>query len=380
MKPRNSCLPWMLLLVMLVLLGLMAVVVFVPLAARQSFGEPSPSLNAWQRINYGFELVSNAGDLTQPRDPAGAKQLFVIQPGESVVSISDRLEQAGLIRSASTFRAYLLWTGLDTVIQTGTYRLSPAQTGFDIAQMLKSTTLTEVTFTVLPGWRMEEIAATLPTSGLEFTPEAFLAAAAAPAISLDPSAGSGQTLIPAGASAEGFLHPDTYILPRTTTANQLVSILIQGFSSHLPAETLAAYASHGLTVYQAVTLASIVQREAMVEDEMPLIASVFYNRLAIGMKLETDPTVQYALGYNAAQGTWWTNPLSGNDLRFNSPYNTYLYPGLPPGPISNPGQAALRAVANPAQTNYYFFQAKCDGSGRHNFAETFEQHQQNYCP
>jgi len=361
----------MLLLVMLIALGLVAVAVFFPLAARQSFGEPSPFLNAWQRFSYGYELVWKSGDLTQPRDPAGAEQLFVIRPGESVVSISNRLEQTGLIRRASTFRAYLLWTGLDTVIQSGTYRLSPAQTGRDIAQTLKSTTLTEVTFTVLPGWRMEEIAAALPTSGLEFTPEAFLAAAAAPAISLD--------LIPAGVSAEGFLYPDTYILPRTTTADRLVSILFQGFTSHLPAETLAAYAGHGLTVYQAVTLASIIQREAMVEDEMPLIASVFYNRLAIGMKLQTDPTVQYALGYNAAQGTWWT-PLRMDDLQFDSPYNTYLYPGLSPGPISNPGLAALAAVANPAQTTYYFFQARCDGSGLHNFAETFEQHQQNYCP
>jgi UPF0755 protein len=357
---------------MLAALGLVAVVVFVPLAARQSFGEPSPALNVWQRFSYGYELIWNAGDLTQPRDPAGAQQLFIIQPGESVVSISDRLEGAGLIRSASAFRTYLLWTGLDTVIQTGTYRLSPAQTGFDIAQMLKSTTLTEVTFAVLPGWRMEEIAAALPTSGLEFTAEAFLAAAGSPAISPD--------LIPADASAEGFLFPDTYILPRTTTADQLVSILIESFNTHLPVDALAAYASRGLTLYQAVTMASIVQREAVVEEEMPLIASVFFNRLANGMKLQTDPTVQYALGYNAAQATWWTNPLSLDDLKFDSPYNTYLVTGLPPGPISNPGLAALEAVAYPAESNYYYFQAKCDGSGLHNFAETFDQHQQNYCP
>jgi len=372
MKHRNSCLLWMLLLIMLVALSLVAVAVFVPQAARQSFGEPSPALNAWQRFRYGYELVLNAGNLTQPRDPSGAEQLFLIQPGESVVSISIRLEQTGLIRSASTFRTYLLWTGLDTVIQSGTYRLNPGQTGFDIAQILKSNSLTEVTFTLLPGWRMEEIAATLPTSGLEFTQEAFLATANAPAISQD--------LIPAGASAEGFLYPGTYSLPRTTTTDQLVSILLQSFRSHLPTEILAAYTNHGLTLYQAVTLASVIQREAMVEDEMATIASVFYNRLAIGMKLQTDPTVQYALGYNAVQGTWWTNPLSVDDLHFDSPYNTYLYPGLPPGPISNPGLAALEAVANPAQTTYYFFQARCDGSGLHNFAETFEQHQQNNCP
>jgi len=372
MKPRNSCLPWMLLLVMLISLAVVAAVVFVPLAARQSFGEPSASLTAWQRVSYGYELVWNAGDLTQPRDPAGTGQLFIIQPGESVVSISNRLEQAGLIRSASTFRAYLLWTGMDTIIQSGTYRLSPAQTGRDIAQMLKSTTQTEVSFTVLPGWRMEEIAASLPTSGLEFPPEAFLAAAAAPVISLD--------LIPDGDSAEGFLYPDTYILPRATTANQLVSILLAGFSSQIPAEILAAYANRGLTIYQGVTLASIIQREAVVEDEMPLIASVFYNRLAIDMRLQTDPTVQYALGYNAAQGTWWTNPLSADNFQFDSPYNTYLHPGLPPGPISNPGLAALSAAAYPAESPYYYFQALCDGSGLHNFTETYEQHQQNYCP
>ena len=372
MKSRNSCLPWMILLVMLVLLGLVAVAVFVPQAARRSFGEPGPSLNAWQRLTYGYELVWNAGDLTQPRDSAGAEQLFVIQPGESVVSISNRLEQTGLIRSAITFRDYLLWTGLDTVIQTGTYRLSPAQTGFDIAQMLKSTTLTEVTFIVLPGWRIEEVAATLPTSGLAITPDAFLVAATAPAVSPDQ--------IPSGVTSEGFLYPDTYTLPRTTTADQLVTILVQGFFSHLPAETIAAFTRQGLTVYQAVTLASIIQREAVVEDEMPTIASVFYNRLAIGMKLQTDPTVQYSMGYNPAQGTWWTNPLSRNDLQIDSPYNTYLHPGLPPGPISNPGLAALMAVANPAQTAYFYFQARCDSSGFHSFAETFEQHQQNYCP
>jgi UPF0755 protein len=160
----------------------------------------------------------------------------------------------------------------------------------------------------------------------------------------------------------------------------LVSILLQGFTSQLPKEAQAAYTEHGLTLFQAVTLASIIQREAMVEDEMPLIASVFYNRLAIGMKLEADPTVQYALGFNATQGTWWTNPLSGENMQFDSPYNTYLYPGLPPGPISNPGLAALEAVANPAQTTFYYFQARCDDSGLHNFAETFEEHKQNFCP
>jgi UPF0755 protein len=372
MRSRNACIPWMLLLVMLVLLGSVTAIVYIPQAARQAFGVPNPALSGWQRISYGFGLVWNAGDLTQPRDPAGGAQLFVIEPGESVLSISSRLEQNGLIHNASTFRAYLLWTGLDTIIQSGTYRLSPAQTGRDIAQALKSTTLIEVTFSVLPGWRMEEIAASLPTSGLEITPDAFLATANTPGVFPD--------LIPPGAPAEGFLYPDRYILPRTTTVEQLVSSLVVGFRSHIPAEFPAVFAGHGLTLYQGVTLASIIQREAMVEEEMPLIASVFYNRLAVGMKLQTDPTVQYALGYNAAQGTWWTNPLKGDDMQIDSPYNTYRYAGLPPGPISNPSLAALTAAAFPAESPYYYFQAKCDGSGLHNFSESFEQHQQYYCP
>ena len=372
MKRRSSCLPVALLFFMLAVIGLVAVAISVPALAWQSFGAPGPSLNSWQRFSYALDLVWNAGDLTRPRDLAGAEQTFLIQPGESVRSISDRLEQAGLIRNAQTFRTYLLWTGLDTIIQTGTYRLSPSQTGRDIAQMLKSTTLTEVTFTVLPGWRMEEIAASLPTSGLDITPAAFLAAASAPAHPPD--------FLPAGATVEGFLSPGKYTMARTTSAEQLIFLLLQGFSTGLTPELQNGFTSHGLTVFQAVTMASIIQREVVVADEMPMIASDFYNRLGIDMRLQTDPTVQYALGYDAARGTWWTNPLNLDDLKVDSPYNTYLYPGLPPGPISNPGLAALQSVAAPARSNYLYFQARCDKSGLHNFAETLLEHQQNNCP
>jgi UPF0755 protein len=372
MKRSRSCVPIVLLVFMLLVIGLVVVAISVPAMAWQSFGAPGPALNSWQRFSYGLELVWNAGDLTQPRDPAGPDQIFIIQPGESVRSIADRLEQAGLIRNAQTFRTYLLWTGLDTIIQTGTYRLSPAQTGRDIAQMLKSTTLTEVNFSVLPGWRLEEIAASLPTSGLDITPEAFMAAATAPAGAPD--------FIPAGATAEGFLSPGKYTLPRSTSAEQLVFLLLQNFSSKLTPELRSGLTSQGLTVFQAVTLASIIQREAVVTDEMPMIASVFYNRLGINMRLQTDPTIQYALGYDAARNTWWTTPLSLEDLKVDSPYNTYLYQGLPPGPISSPSLAALQAVAAPATSNYFYFQARCDKSGRHNFAVTLAQHQQNNCP
>jgi UPF0755 protein len=372
MKRRSSCLPWFIVFFALISLGLVAGLLYGPSLAWKSFGAPAPSLNNWQRFNYGLTLALKASDMTQPANPAGTEQEFVIQPDESVPSISSRLEEAGLIRNADTFRIYLIWTGLDTIIRSGTYQLSAAESGQEIAQSLRSTTLTEVPFSVFPGWRMEEIAASVPTSGLEFTPEAFLAAASAP---VNPPA-----YLPTGASAEGFLSPGVYTLPRPTSAEQLVYLLLANFSSNLTPELQGGFQEQHLTTYQAVTLASIVQREAIVEAEMPMIASVLFNRLAIGMPLQTDPTVQYALGYDSAKGSWWTTPLSAQDLQFDSPYNTYIHTGLPPGPISNPSVAALEAVAHPAQSKYYYFQARCDGSGLHNFAETLEQHQQNNCP
>ena len=152
------------------------------------------------------------------------------------------------------------------------------------------------------------------------------------------------------------------------------------FNAHLSADLRAGFEQHGLSLEQAVILASIVQREAMVTDEAPMIASVFYNRLAAGMKLDSDPTVQYAVGFNQGQATWWTNPLSFADLEIVSAYNTYQNLGLPPNPISNPGLAALQAVAAPADSPYYYFRARCDGSGTHNFAATFEEQLQNACP
>jgi UPF0755 protein len=121
-----------------------------------------------------------------------------------------------------------------------------------------------------------------------------------------------------------------------------------------------------------------VEREAILDEEMPTIASVFLNRLSSEMKLDSDPTVQYAAGFNHTQNTWWTNPVV--DTEIDSPYNTYLHPGLPPGPIGNPSLEALQAVAFPAQTGYYYFRAACDHSGRHVFAVTYEEHINNGCP
>ncbi len=144
-------------------------------------------------------------------------------------------------------------------------------------------------------------------------------------------------------------------------------------------ELLDGFEAQGLSIYEAVTLASIIEREAVVAEERPRIAGVFLNRLEQGMKLETDPTVQYALGLQA-DGGWWKTDLTSQDLQFDSPFNTYLHPGLPPGPIANPGLSSLEAVAEPIDTDELYFRALCDGSGRHAFARTFEEHLQNACP
>jgi UPF0755 protein len=180
-------------------------------------------------------------------------------------------------------------------------------------------------------------------------------------------------------TSEGLLFPDSYLLPRSTTPLELVQRLTHNLALHLDAELLGALERTKLAAYDGIVLASIVEREAVHEDEQGQIASVFLNRLRLGMKLESDPTVQYALGFDHDQRTWWTNPLSGGDLEIDSPFNTYLYPGLPPSPIANPGMAAIRAVADAPATPYFYFRARCDSSGYHAFAETFDEHLRNGC-
>jgi UPF0755 protein len=178
---------------------------------------------------------------------------------------------------------------------------------------------------------------------------------------------------------EGFLFPDTYHLNGESQPIELVATMLETFDRRVTPELRHGFRAQGLTLHQSVTLASIVEREAVVTDERPLIASVFLNRLAQGIKLDADPTVQYALG-RQPDGSWWKTGLTLDDLLVDSPYNTYVGPGLPPAPIANPGLESLRAVAFPASSPFLFFRAACDGSGRHTFAETFDQHQQNACP
>jgi UPF0755 protein len=377
-KKRVSCMTIFLALVGLIgCLGLLAagwLVIRIPALAAQTFGPASEKLSFSQQIYLSALLLRDQEELMTPADPHGNELTFRVAFGESPVTIAQQLQAAGLVRDGAVFRNYLVYAGLDTTLQAGEYTLSPRMSPYQIAHALQDATPTQVNFNILPGWRAEEIAAALPTSGLNITPQDFLEAIQ------NRSEGINLPDIPAQATLEGFLFPDSYKLARDLTANQLVVIFIKNYEAHLDNNMRQGFERQGLNEYQAVTLASIVQREAIIEDEMPMIASVFLNRLSAGIKLDSDPTVQYAIGYNETQGTWWTNPLSLEDLKINSPYNTYQVQGLPPGPIANPGLNALRAVAYPAQTPYYYFRAACDHSGRHVFSETFAEHSSKTCP
>lgn len=358
--------------ILLIALGLIFVTMGIPSMAAHTYGPPSSRLSATQVIQYSARLLWYDGLLTQPYMGDSPEQTFTVEPGEAVSSIAGRLETAGLINNAAAFRDYLIYTGLDTTLQSGNYKLSPGMSIVDIARKMQDATPADVTFVILPGWRMEEIAASLQTSGLDFTPDDFLTVASAARPGFDFLAGA--------SSSEGFLYPDTYIVPRTVTADQFVDGLLRNFGLHLTMGLREGFSRQNLTVYQAVTLASIVQREAVHQEEAPIIASVYLNRLKISMKLDADPTVQYALGFNPLQGTWWTNPLSAEDMQVDSSFNTYRVDGLPPTPIDNPGPDALQAVASPADTPYFYFSARCDDSGYHEFAQTFQEHLQHLCP
>lgn len=368
-----------------VILILVGVCVFIALAgsillsvqnrATQAFGEPVSGLNRQQRIYLSMQLMLQEIDLIFPAQPLTDPQPFRIELGEATASILQRLEIEGFIPSAAALRTYMVYKGIDTTLQAGDYQISPSMTPIEIAYALQDAVPSSVNFSILAGWRLEEIAQSLPTSGLNITPNEFLIAARSGTYPTSPS-----YFVPASASLEGFLYPDTYQFRRDVPINEFINTILGNFNQKLTSDIQQGYNRQGLTPYEGVILASIVEREAVVPEEMPLIASVFLNRLAIDMKLDSDPTVQYAIGFNQAQKTWWTNPLSLDDLRVDSPYNTYRYPGFPPGPIANPSLDALKAVAFPAQTPYYYFRAACDNSGRHLFAETFREHVGNECP
>lgn len=380
MKKKRSFLANLLVFLILVSICIIAVlsawiVVSLPRQTADLFGPAHPNLGFSEHLYLSARLMLQKQDLIQSGYPSENPIAFEIQLGETTNAITRRLQAEGIIPNARAFRDYLVYSGLDTSVQAGEYLLNPGMNPVEVAHALQDATPQHITFTILAGWRMEEIAEALPTSGLSFAPGSFLAFAQNPRLNHPVT-----QYLPTGASLEGFFAPDQYRFERNITQEQFIAAILDNFLIKISPALLEGFQNQGLDLYQAVTLASIVQRESVSEEEMGTIASVFLNRFSIGMRLETDPTVQYALGYQNAAQTWWKNPLGLEDLEFESPYNTYIYPGLPPGPIANPGIQALTAVAQPEQTPYYFFRASCDGSGRHNFSKTFEEHKANACP
>lgn len=355
-------------------LGLIAGFFMVNATVEDMFGPPSPNLALTQRLFYPLELFINQEKLTQRQSTLIGEKIFEVGQGESVSMVCLRLEQAGLIRDAELMRIYLIYSGLDRHLQSGRFVLDGNMTPLQVAAELMDATPRDAVINILPGWRIEEIAENVAGSGLGIEAELFIETAYNPQpyhFSYLP--------VETAPTLEGFLYPGSYSLPREAELDELFEAILMSFAANLDAHLIDGFTRQGLTIYDAVILASIVEREAIVEDEKPLIASVFLNRLGIGMRLETDPTVQYALGFDEETGSWWKSPLFLTDLTVESPYNTYLINGLPPTPISNPDLSSLRSVAYPAETPYFFFRAACDESGRHNFAITFEEHLENRC-
>ena len=344
----------------------------VPILAQNEFGPPVNYLTATQKWNYSLQVMLAKTDLLSPACSTPRSVAFTVESGDSVNEIVSNLASNGLIRDAAGLRSYLIYKGLDTQILAGDYQLDCTSTAVEIAVTIRNIYQEEVVFVILPGWRAEEIAAALPSSGLQVSPEEFMAVVRNPDNLRLPG------YLPAGNSAEGLLYPGEYLIKRDISTEDLVQVFVDRFNQEIPATDFQTAGQYGITPYQAIILASIVQRETFAVDEEPLMASVFYNRLGLGMRLETDPTVQYALGYNSAWG-WWKSPLDAADIAIQSEYNTYLINGLPPAPIANPELSSIQAVLHPEQSDYLYFRAKCDGSGYHDFSLTYEEHRLKSC-
>lgn len=311
--------------------------------------------------------------LNSPKSGPGKPVEFVISSQESVDSIADRLEASGLIRSTMYFKLRIQFSGKDQEIVAGTHTLNTNMSTGDIVGAITSddtVSYAETTVTFLEGWRIEQYAEALLDAGLIDSTEEFIKA------TRDPRWNNEYSILhtrPSDVGLEGYLFPDTYTFREDATPDDIIAKMLDNFTEKVNPELRASAESLGITFHQALVLASIVEREASVPEERPVIASVFVNRFRAGMPLQADPTVQYQIG---TAEDWWP-VLEPADLEQGGSYNTYLNPGIPPSPICNPGLASIRSTFVPAQTDYLFFVAKGDGSGTHAFAETYEEHQLN---
>jgi UPF0755 protein len=311
------------------------------------------------------DLVSSMGD--------GEPSTFTVQPGETTGTVAGRLAERGLILDAELFRLYMRYRGIDRGLEAGDYELSTSMSMAEIAEKLQRAWADEVVVTIPEGWRMEQIAELL-SEQLGIPTQEFLELA---------RVGSYRHAFlndrPDEATLEGYLFPDTYRLPAEGEASALIMRMLDNFGQRLTLQMRRDMTAQGLSLFDIVTLASIVEREGVVKGELPLIAGVYRNRLAQGMKLDADPTVQYAMGFQPDTGQWWKRPMRLEEYGLvDSPYNTYLYRGLPPGPICNPGLASIEAAIYPEESDYLFFvRNDVADDGTHVFARTLGEHESN---
>ena len=301
--------------------------------------------------------------VNQPyRGYGGAEQFVEIPQGAGSLGIGERLVSSGVIRDLTTFRTALWMSHKGRVLKAGEYRFDRAMTPFEIIDKIARGDVFVITVTFPEGHTIAEMAKIVEAHGLG-TAAAFAQAAKDASLIHD--------LDPAAKDLEGYLFPETYALPRRTDAAKLVRMMVTRFEKVFTPELRQAAADRNLTVRQAVTLASIVEKETAKAEERPLVAAVYTTRLRIGMPLQCDPTVIYGL----VKAGRYDGNIRKDDLSFDSPYNTYRHPGLPPGPIASPGRASLEAAVHPADADYLYFVSRNDGS--HAFARTLEEHNRN---
>ncbi len=291
-----------------------------------------------------------------------SEQFVDIPPGAGATSIGARLIEAGVIRDHLTYRVALWRSGGARQLKAGEYRFTIPMTPGEVLDVIVRGDVAQVSVTFPEGLTIAEMSKVFEATGLGPAAD-FVDAArnAAPVADLDPLA----------RDLEGYLFPDTYALSRKANAGTLVHAMVDRFHGVLTPELRATAERRNLTVRQLVTLASLVEKETARAEERAEVAAVYANRLRLGMGLQCDPTVIYAL----QRAGKFDGNLRREDLQFDSPYNTYRYPGLPPGPIAAPGKASLEAAARPADTSVLYFVSRNDGS--HAFARTLGEHNRN---
>jgi UPF0755 protein len=315
--------------------------------------------------------------------PDDVGKVYTINIGEDddPDQVAQLLEDNDLINSKTYFTSRM--RVVNSELEPGSYRITKGMSVGEIIDTITGNATSPpdsggdgggsdnetLSITVIEGWRTEQIADELVNLGWNGTFDDFMEAARSyPSENFDFLADR-----PEGSALEGYLFPDTYNFNPDSTANEIIESMLNNFAAKVPQEMITRAGEMGLTLYQVLTFASLVEREAAVSEERPIIADSYGKRYTEGWRLEADPTVQYAVG---TQEDWWPE-LTDEDLYDESPYNTYQVDGLPPGPIANPGYSSIHAVLFPQATNYYYFVARPDDSGYHLFAATADEQQQN---